>query len=145
MLIREDISKLWDLRDDRYAVQVVKHDYVPKSEIKFLGRPQSKYKFKNWSSVMLINCEKCKALTPEYVKTAPGLDLHQFKWLEPEQIGELPEEWNHLVGEYPPNPKAKIVHWTIEGPWFLDKIWDDIEYHKEWREEKALMNHCEAK
>ena len=30
---------------------------------------------------MLMNCARCKALTPEYVNSATGLELHQFKWL----------------------------------------------------------------
>ncbi len=38
------------LRDDRYAVQVAKHDYVPKEKTKFLGQVQTKYEKKNWSS-----------------------------------------------------------------------------------------------
>ena len=65
MLVLDDIAKLWALRDDRYAVQVVKHHHVPKEEVKFLGATQSKYEKKNWSSVMLMNCERCAALTPE--------------------------------------------------------------------------------
>ena len=49
---------------------------------KFLGEPQSKYEKKNWSSVILFNNARCTALTPEYVSTASGLELHQFKWLD---------------------------------------------------------------
>src|SRR5690349_24044269 len=45
-----------------------------------------------------------------------GLELHQFKWLESEnEIGELPLEWNWLVGEYPFHESAKIVHFTRGG------------------------------
>jgi hypothetical protein len=91
--------KLWDLRDERYAVQVVKHQHVPTETTKFLGAVQTKYEKKNWSSLMLMNCGKCKALTPEYVNTASGLELHQFKWLGDDSlIGALPAQWNHLVG-----------------------------------------------
>jgi hypothetical protein len=81
MLVLDDIAKLWRLRDERYAVQVVKHVHVPKEEVKFLGAVQTKYEKKNWSSVMLMNCAKCRALTPDYVNQASGLELHQFKWL----------------------------------------------------------------
>ena len=59
MLVLDDIAKLWELRDERYAVQVVKHDHVPKEDVKFLGEMQTKYEKKNWSSVMLINCARC--------------------------------------------------------------------------------------
>ena len=48
---------------------------------------------------MLMNAERCRALTPEYVNTASGLDLHRFRWLADEaEIGPLPARWNHLVG-----------------------------------------------
>jgi len=91
MLVRDDIARLWALRDERYAVQVVQHVHVPREETKFLGAVQTKYQKKNWSSVMLMNCAKCKALTPEYVNGATGLELHQFKWLQDDSlIGSLP-------------------------------------------------------
>ena len=70
MLVREDIANLWACRDDRHAVQVVKHDHKPTETTKFLGQVQTSYEKKNWSSVMLFNNAKCKALTPEYVNTA---------------------------------------------------------------------------
>jgi hypothetical protein len=76
MLVLDDIATLWRLRDERHAVQVVKHNHVPKEDTKFLGATQTKYNKKNWSSVMLMNCERCTALTPEYVNTASGLELH---------------------------------------------------------------------
>ena len=110
MLVLEDIAKLWALRDDRYAVMVIKHDHVPKEERKFLNEPQSKYQKKNWSSVMLFNNERCKALTPDYVNTATGLELHQFKWLGDDNlIGALPNRWNHLVGYDAPRKDAALV------------------------------------
>ena len=65
-----DIAELWRLRDEKYAVQVCKHDYVPRTDTKFLGQVQTKYPKKNWSSFMLMNCDKCTALTPDYVNTA---------------------------------------------------------------------------
>ena len=113
------------------AVFVVKHDYTPSSTIKFLNQVQSKYKKKNWSSVMVFNNEHCRALTPSYVNEASGLELHQFKWLESDDlIGELPCEWNHLVGEYKANPDAKIAHFTRGTPCFADL--DEQEYSDEW-------------
>ena len=119
MIMRDDIAKLWQLRDDRYAVMCVQHDYVPKDTEKFLGEKQTKYQKKNWSSVILFNNSKCKALTPDYVNTATGLELHQFKWLQGDHlIGALPAKWNHLVGEYAPNPDAALVHYTLGGPYF---------------------------
>lgn len=138
MLFRDDIAKLWALRDDKYAVMVAKHDYVPKEEIKFLGAVQTKYQKKNWSSVVLFNNAKCKALTPDYVNTATGLELHQFKWLADDSlIGELPLRWNHLVGEYDFSDTAGNVHYTIGGPYFTE--YSDCDYADEWRSMREAM------
>jgi hypothetical protein len=138
MLMLEDIARLWALRDDRYAVMVVKHEHVPRETHKFLGMPQSKYSKKNWSSVMLFNNARCAALTPEYVSTASGLELHQFKWLESDDaIGALPYRWNHLVGYDPPDPHAALVHFTLGGPYFPE--YADCEYAQAWRDEKERM------
>jgi hypothetical protein len=138
MLMLEDIAKLWALRDERHAVMVVKHDHVPRETVKFLGEPQSKYEKKNWSSVMLFNNARCRALTPEYVNAASGLELHQFKWLGDDAlIGELPSRWNHLVGYDPPRPDAALVHYTLGGPYFPD--YADCEYADAWRAERERM------
>ncbi len=75
-LMVDDIANLWKLRDDKYAVMVVKHDHVPLETTKFPGEKQTTYEKKNWSSVMLLNCARCKALTPDYVNETSGLDLH---------------------------------------------------------------------
>ena len=131
MLMFEDIAELWRLRDDRYAIQVCKHDYTPKTDTKFLGQVQTKYEKKNWSSFMLMNCKKCTTLTPDYVNKASGLELHQYKWLESEDlIGEIPLEWNWLVGEYEHNEDVKNVHYTEGGPWF--KEYKDCDYSQDW-------------
>jgi hypothetical protein len=140
MLVLEDIAQLWKLRDDRFAVQVVKHHHVPKEETKFLGEKQTKYQKKNWSSVMLMNCARCRALTPDFVNGATGLELHQFKWLESDDlIGELPSRWNHLVGYDSPRADAAIVHFTIGGPYFEE--YRECEYASEWfREREAMLS-----
>ena len=126
-----DIAELWRLRDEKYAVQVCKHDYVPGTETKFLGQVQTKYPKKNWSSFMLMNCDKCTSLTPDYVNTATGLQLHQFKWLSDDNlIGDLPLEWNWLAGEYEYKKDVKNIHFTEGGPWFNE--YRDCDYSKEW-------------
>ena len=131
MLMFEDISKLWRMRDDKYAIQVCKHDYTPKTDTKFLGQVQTKYPKKNWSSFMLMNCKKCTTLTPDYVNKASGLELHQFKWLESEElIGEIPLEWNWLVGEYDYKENVSNVHYTEGGPWFEE--YKDVDYSQDW-------------
>lgn len=144
MLVLDDIANLWMQRDDRYAVQVVKHNHVPKEDIKFLGAKQTKYEKKNWSSVILFNNAKCRALTPEYVNTATGLELHQFKWLGNDNlIGELPHRWNHLVGYDAPSQDVSLVHYTIGGPYF--EAYKDCEHAEAWRRELAQMQHASAR
>ncbi len=141
MLVLDDIAKLWALRDERYATQVVKHRHVPKEDIKFLGAKQTRYEKKNWSSVILFNNAMCRALTPEYVNAATGLELHQFKWLgNDDLIGELPHRWNHLVDYDAPNPDVSLVHYTIGGPYFEE--YRDCEYAEVWREELRHMLHA---
>jgi hypothetical protein len=141
MLVLKDIAELWRLRDDRYAVMVVKHDHVPKESVKFLGEPQSKYEKKNWSSVMLFNNARCRALTPDHVNRASGLELHQFKWLESDDlIGALPDAWNHLVGYDPPRADASLVHYTLGGPYFPE--YKDCEYAAAWYAEREAMLHA---
>jgi hypothetical protein len=141
MLVLRDIAELWRLRDERYAVMVVQHDHVPRESVKFLGQPQSKYGKKNWSSVMLFNNARCRALTPDYVNRASGLELHQFKWLESDDlIGALPHAWNHLVGYNAPRRDAALVHFTLGGPYFPD--YADCEYAEAWRTERDAMLHA---
>ena len=130
MVMLSDITKLWNLRNEKYALQVCKHDYIPNSKNKFLGNNQTIYAKKNWSSLMLINCSKCKTLTPEYVNTKSGLELHQFKWLDENLIGSIPLEWNWLVGEYPYKKDVHNIHFTEGGPYFKD--YRNTEYANEW-------------
>ncbi|MBE9172696.1 hypothetical protein IQ216_06215 [Cyanobium sp. LEGE 06143] len=125
MLCRGDIAELWGLCDDRYSLMCVQHVHEPTEKTKFLGSIQTRYEKKNWSSLMLFNCERCQALTPEYVNTATGLALHRFEWLESGQIGALPaDRWNHLIdvqaaADAPVEQGGPaLVHWTLGGPWF---------------------------
>jgi len=137
-LLQADIAQLWALRDERYAVMVVKHEHTPTETRKFLNEPQSAYAKKNWSSVMLFNNAKCQTLTPAYVNTATGLELHQFKWLDHDElIGALPPQWNHLVGYDKPRSDAALVHYTLGGPYFAE--YAQCEYAKEWLRERDAM------
>ena len=138
MLVLDDIARLYALHDERYSVMVVKHEHRPREQTKFLDQPQSKYEKKNWSSVMLFNNARCRALSPKYVNTATGLELHQFKWLDSEEsIGSLPSAWNHLVGYNPPRRPVSLVHYTLGGPYF--KEYRDCEYAEEWFAQRDEM------
>lgn len=143
ILCQDDIAKLWAQRDSNFAVQVVGHNHIPIGDRKFLGSTQSTYDRKNHSSVMLFNCSECRALSPEYINTANGLELHQFDWLPEALIGDLPDMWNHLVGgETTPygltqSEDRSLTHWTKGGPWFNE--YADEEFADEYRQERHRM------
>src|SRR5688500_3028927 len=139
MLCRADIAGLQahvDRQPDK-AVLVCQHDYVPKTERKFLDQVQTKYPRKNWSSLMIFNNERCRALTPDYVNSAPGLDLHRFKWLDDTLIGTLPLAVSWLVGASGHRSDAKIVHYTLGGPYFDQ--YRRCDYAEEWFVELESM------
>ena len=50
-------------------------------------------------------------------------------------IGQLPLEWNWLVGEYPYSPDARLAHFTCGGPYFAG--YESSDYADEWRAAKA--------
>ena len=134
MIVNEDLSHLFNEFDEKYAVQVVKHDYKTKFPIKYLGHKNDDYPKKNWSSVILFNCShpKNKILTPKLIETAKGSYLHRFSWLKEEEVGEISKEWNYLVLEYPETKNAKIFHYTVGAPCFNEfdygieaKIWNN--------------------
>lgn len=124
ILLRDDISKLFDYADDKYAVMVSKNDK----------------KFE-WASVILFNCghKANKVLTPEYIEKANA--LHQISWVQPEFIGDLPREWNHLVGYDEERKDAKLIHYTQGVPCFPETI--DSEYAQEWAEEHQICNRAQ--
>ena len=136
MLVRDDINKLFDLVDVRHDVQCVQHpEYTSVLKTKYMGNIQYNYPCKNWSSVMLFNNMRCRKLTPDYINEASPADLHRMKWAR--SIGSLPKEWNHLVTEQPPNPDAKIVHFTLGTP-----CWDRFakcEFADEWFKQRNEM------
>jgi hypothetical protein len=142
MLCRADIAELAREieRQPESAVLVCQHDYVPKTSRKFLDQVQTKYPRKNWSSLMLFNNARCRSLSPDYVNSASGLELHRFAWTDDAAIGALPLEWNWLVEEYPYNAAAKIVHYTIGGPYFDE--YRNCDYAGEWFAEFESMRQC---
>lgn len=144
MLCRADVAELASemKRQPEKGVLVCKHDYTPRTARKFLDRVQTTYPRKNWSSLMLFNNECCRALTPEYVNSASPSDLHRFAWIDDPLIGELPLEWNWLVGEYAYSASAKMVHFTLGGPYF--DAYRHCDYAEEWFAERESMQHVEV-
>jgi lipopolysaccharide biosynthesis glycosyltransferase len=143
MIVKDDIAKLWELRDSTKGVQVVKHNYRTKHATKYLGNKNEDYPKKNWSSVILWNCSHFpnKKLTAEYVQNASGAHLHRFEWLDEERIGEIPMEWNWLVEEYPHNNDAKLLHYTLGSPCFKDYI--NCDHAVDWHVERQILNTCD--
>lgn len=139
ILFRCDVAELVSQCDLHHDVFVVKHNYECTTKTKFFGNKQHAYPRKNWSSVMVFNCfsSACRRLTPEVVNTASGAYLHRFEWCDDKRIGELPVEFNHLVGEYPPNPNAKIIHYTLGTPCISG--YENQEWAQEWYEELQDM------
>jgi lipopolysaccharide biosynthesis glycosyltransferase len=122
MVCQTDIKALWDLRDPSKALQVVQHDYQTKAHTKYLGNKNENYPRKNWSSLILWNCAHPahQVLTPAFIQAQKGSFLHRFSWLGDSDIGRLPPEWNWLAIEYPDNPSAALVHFTLGTPCFKD-------------------------
>jgi len=142
MLMLTNIAELHKLFDPTKAVQVVKHEYKTKHKKKYIGtKMEAKnedYPRKNWSSMILWNCEHPanRCLTPDYVDDHAGSELHRFNWLPEKLIGDLLKEWNVLVGEQD-NPNAKIAHYTLGIPEFTH--YKNCAYSQEWHKTKSRM------
>ena len=133
MMLRVDIAEVLQEVGNK-PVYVVKHNYTPRNEYKYLGAKQYIYPRKNWSSFVVWNCKhpSNKIVTDTFVNTASAEELHQFKFLKDSEIGELDVRWNWLVGEYDNPPKdVKNIHWTVGGPYFND--YKNVDFAKEWR------------
>lgn len=134
VLIRRNLSHLFELADPSKAVMCVPHRHeVPGGSAKMDGQFQQAYARKNWSSVMLFNCDHPanQRLTVELVNVMPGRDLHRFCWLEDHEIGFLPPEWNWLVGVSPEVDDPAIVHFTLGIPTM--RGYEGQPYADEWR------------
>lgn len=138
MIFRTDISKLFSLKQDKYAAMCVKHNHEPKTDTsKMDGRIQQKYFRKNWSSFVLWNCGHVAnmLLTKEKVNYMRGSDLHAFKWLRDEDIGSLSFNYNYISGVSPVIPdKPFVIHFSEGGPWFPEC--QDVAYADLWDEER---------
>jgi len=141
MVLQSDILELFDLLDDQHAVAVVKHDYQTRSSVKYLGNANHNYPRKNWSSVIVWNCEheKNRVLTPDLVQHSTGSYLHRFGWLDDADIGELPQEWNWLPDELGANPNAKLLHYTLGTPCFAE--YESVPQADVWHQERRLTQH----
>lgn len=127
-----DVADLVALADPQFAVMVVKHADIPGQSVKMDNQPQVPYKRKNWSSVVLWNCDhpSNRFVTLELLNSKPGRDLHRFCWLADHEIGALPLAWNWLVNVEPCPDGVKLAHFTLGGPWLPD--WSTREHDELW-------------
>jgi hypothetical protein len=137
-----DIAGLLEFTKTPKAVCCVQHDYTPKETTKMDGAVQTSYPRKNWSSLMLFNCDHpaVRGLTVDVVNRESGAYLHRMQWVSDADIGALPVEWNWLEGwnSKPPVGTPKAVHFTRGGPWFPN--WQNVDYADRWLAERKLMD-----
>jgi hypothetical protein len=86
-----------------------------------------------WPSLMFFNNAHCKKLTLEYIETGTP---QSFDWAN--GVGEIPAEFNHLIGYDAPRTDAKIVHYTQGIPCFAET--SGTEYEAEWMAELKACN-----
>lgn len=111
MVVKDDIAKLFDCADDRYAVMVAKNE-----------------KRFEWASAMLFNCERNHMLTEQYIRDGAG--LHGINWVPESDVGCLPADWNVLVGYDEPILNPKLIHYTQGIPLFPET--KDCDYANDW-------------
>jgi hypothetical protein len=133
VLFRNNPVRLLDKVNKSKAVYCVHHRHEPDYKVKMDGQAQTKYKRKNWSSVILFNCDHPanKALTPDVLNNTPGRDLHALFWLADCDIGELDASWNWLVGHSDPEIEPDIVHFTDGVPNMPG--YENVPYADEWQ------------
>ena len=136
MLCLGDLNEVFELDLKPYALIVVKHDHRPSTTVKMDGKVQTSYPRKNWSSFMLLDCEKLTMWTQEAVETMPAKWLHRFEPIPDEQIGDIPNTWN-VLDRF--DDTTKLIHYTEGGPWFEN--YKDHPYGGPWlKYEKEFLN-----
>jgi hypothetical protein len=137
VLVRGNLVRAFDGLDPGKALYCVKHQHMPPAGVKMDGQYQVQYARKNWSSVVIWNCEHPanRILTVDVVNTLPGRDLHRFCWLDDDYIGELDPQWNWLVRQSPPCSMPQVVHFTEGTPDMPG--YEDDPYADQWRQELA--------
>jgi lipopolysaccharide biosynthesis glycosyltransferase len=145
MIVQGDIVELYESMMMGSDVAVVKHDYKTKMPVKYLGAKNEDYPRKNWSSVIVWNCNSHpnRRLTPEFVQSQPGSYLHRFSWLDDDRIQALDPIWNWFPDEYGPNLAAKLLHYTLGTPCFHE--FADTPQGDLWHKERILTEYCQQR
>jgi len=95
------------------ALVCVQHVFRPTTDIKMDGKKQAGYFRKNWSSVMLLNCEALQLWSKQQVETGSPADLHGFKGIPDADIGRLPYRFNEVCE---PQDDTVLYHYTEFNP-----------------------------
>ena len=138
-LFRVPVEELFKLTDDKYAVMCVKFDWTPTNVIKMDNKIQTGYPRKLWSSLMLWNLDHPSNEKMGYFKLneSNGIELHTFKWLDDNEIGEIHPRWNYVSGATEIEDEPAAVHFSEGGPWF--KGYENVEYAEEWNKVLGKM------
>ena len=141
-----DILELFDKYSTKeHSVSCVKHSYINcNNKVKMDSQPQEWYPRKNWSSLMIFNCEHSSVknnLTLENANNKTAKWLHRMEWTSDSEILEIPKDYNYLVDYYSDGP-IKALHFTDGGPWH--EKYQDVTYSDKWleyitKEEKELI------
>lgn len=107
MVVTGDIKELFDCADAAYDLHVMQQQ--PKFE---------------WASAMLFNCVRCQVLTPAYIDDSSNNPL-DLTWAK--SIGEIPAEWNRIVGYGPTQMPAKLLHFTRGLPIWPETAGEDVD------------------
>lgn len=89
-----------------------------------------------WPSLMYFNCTYGN-YTPEFIDDPKSKPMALDQVFGNAGVGEIHKDWNHIVPYSPPNPNAKIVHFTQGIP-----CWEETrncEYGDEWIAEFQSM------
>lgn len=151
----KDPTEIIENYDKNIAVYCVQHNYTQcNGKLKMDGQQQEWYPRKNWSSLMLFNCEHPSIiinLTPENVNIKSPSWLHRMEWCKDNEIGNINKKYNYLVDYYNDMDINEIgaLHFTDGGPWHplyknvsFGEYW--LEYLTEEEKQKLIIDHGSA-
>lgn len=131
IILQHDIGELVEIAKNLNSNGIAPAVSVVKSSQKF-----------EWASMMVFNCEHPDnlKLTPEYIEKTTDR-LHTISWTQ--SIGQIPSEWNHLVGYDKPveqndSNKIKLIHYTQGVPAWNETA--DCEFSEEWKKDLQYIN-----
>jgi len=105
MLVTADIAEVFEIGR---AFMATKAAHVMQEQPAF-----------EWASMILFNCghPSNRILTPGHIENPQTTNLHKIGWLERNEIGSLPKEWNTCI-PYTSEPPAhpKLMHFTQGVP-----------------------------